>query len=85
MKLFNVITTSFILIGALVMPTQAIAEDADWGQIAIFANEAWGRGDVVSACRLSIHAAHRINAEKPGSKYEVSYMRDYVAKYCGNL
>ena len=85
MKLVNAITVLFILTGALVMPTQAIAEDADWGQIAIFANEAWGRGDAVSSCRLAIHTAHRINAEKPGYKYEVSYMRDYVAKYCGAL
>ena len=85
MKLFNTIAASFILIGASIMPNKAIAEDADWGQIAIFANEAWGRGDAVSACRLAIHAAHRINVEKSGSKYEVDYMRDYVAKYCGAL
>ena len=85
MKLFNTTAASFILTGALVMPTQAIAEDADWDQIAIFANEAWGRGDAESACRIAIHAAHRINIEKPNSKYEVPYMRDYVAKYCGAL
>ncbi len=65
------------------MSARVVAEDADWGQLAIFANEAWDRGDAVSACRVAIHAAHRLNVEKTGSKYEVPYMRDYVAKYCG--
>ena len=85
MKLFKAINSSAILTGFLLIPSQAIAEDATWEQIAVFANEAWSRGDAVAACRIAIHAAHIINKEGLGVQHEVPYMRDYVAKYCGAL
>jgi len=80
-KLFLVATLAG-LTGSSIVGTQVDAADADWRQISGFANQAWDRGDVVSACRLAIHAAHRINVEQTGTKYELTYMRDYVAKYC---
>ena len=85
MKPFSAIVPACIVSASLICPNPINSEEAEWGQVAIFANKAFSRGDLVSACRLAIHAAHMMNKVNPGSSYEVEYMRDYVAKYCGSV